>query len=139
MVADVTLMNILTGGVYAYASLGRDGLTRDAVSAAFDATTGFLKPLAVVKQRAAVPDGQVVDFGSQDASAVQIVEIWLYEDSSFSNIDAAMSRLFELFYGYQFSDTWELELVGGLDRQVEQGQLLGASMSRMDWQVISVM
>lgn len=138
MEADATLMATLTGGVYSYASLGRDGLTRDAVAGAFDAN-GFLKPMAVVKQGANTPDNQVVDFDSQDVTAVQVVEIWLYEDEGYTNIDAAMTRLFALFFGYQFGDTWELELIGGIDRQTEQGQLLGSSMSRQDWAVHSLM
>jgi hypothetical protein len=50
-----------------------------------------------------------------------------------------MSRLFYLFFGYQFVDTWELALIGGLDRQNDTGQLSGASMARMDWQVNSLM
>lgn len=137
MIADSTLMVTLTGGVFTYASLGRDGLTQDAFPAVFDAQ-GFVKPCAIVKQRANTPDEQAVDTLEQVASAVQIVEIWLYEDSGYVNIDTAMSRLFTLFFGYQFADTWELALVGGLDRQIDQGQLNGASMARQDWQVNSL-
>jgi hypothetical protein len=139
MIADATLLATLTGGVFTYASLGREGLTRESLAAAFDATTKLLKPCAVVKQRFPVPDGEVVDTVEKIASVSQVIEIWIYEDTSFTNTDAARSRLFSLFFGYQFADSWELSLVGGLDRQNDTGQLSGASMARMDWQVNSLM
>jgi hypothetical protein len=139
MIADATLLATLTGGVFTYASLGREGLTRESLAAAFDATTKLLKPCAVVKQRTNTPDGAAVDMTDPMASAVQIVEIWLYQDTGYTSIDAATTRLFDLFFGYQFADSWELALIGGLDRQNDTGQLSGASMARMDWQVNSLM
>jgi len=135
MEADATLMAILTGGVYTVDAVGRDGISRDTVPGAFDAS-GFLKPCALVKQRGLVPDGQVVDLSI--ASATQVIEIYLYQDSGFSSIDSALARLFTLFNQYQFSNTWPIEWINTLDRQQDGGALKGASLARQDWLITTV-
>lgn len=138
MEADATLMAILTGGVYVAGALGLGGINRTDTPAAFDSTTGYLKPCALVRQRALVADLQVNDQIAQVASATQVVEIYLYEDSGYSNIDAALSRLFTLFFGHQFTGTFPLEWIGTLDRERDQGALDGSSMARMEFLVANV-
>lgn len=137
MEADASLMAILTGGVYAAGSLGLLGITRETVPAAFDAN-GYLKPCALVRQRPLIPDLQVIDQIAQVASATQVVEIYVYEDSGYTNIDSALGRLYTLFYGYQFSDSFPVEWLGTLDRERDQGALPGASMARQEWLVANV-
>lgn len=134
MEADGTLMAILTGGVYSKAEVGREGITRDTAEDAFDAN-GYLKPCALVRQRGLVPDGDVHDEIAQLSSAGQVVEIYLYEDSGYGNIDSALSRLFTLFFGYQFSDSFPVELFNVIDRERDEGALKGASLARQDWMV----
>lgn len=134
---DATLIAILTGGIYARGALGREGLTRETKAAAFD-SNGYLKPTAVVAQRALVPDGNVQDQISQQASAAQIVEIYLYEDKGYTNIDAAMNRIYVLLQGYQFADIFPLEWANTVDRQRDTGALDGASMARIDFAVYQV-
>lgn len=138
MEADVTIMAILTGGVHAYGSLGPQGITRETVPAAFDAN-GYLKPCCIVKQRAAVPDGAVDDFQTQEASARQVVELWYYQDSGYTSIDAALPRSKVLFHGYRFSDTFPIEWAGTpIPRGRDEGSLNGRSMARQDWLVIDI-
>lgn len=137
MIANAPLMAILTGGVYTSHSIGRDGITRDSAPGAFD-VNGYLKPSALVKQRGIVPDGQVMDTVAQIATARQVVEIWLYEDTGYTNIDAAREAIWRLFFGRKFSDSFAPELINVLDREIEPGQLSGASMTRLDWLVIDV-
>lgn len=137
MIADTTLMAILTGSVYTSADVGRDGITRTSAPDAFD-TNGFLQPAALVKQRGNVPDYQAVDPMEQIVSAAQVVEIWLYQDTNYDQIDAAMTRLYTLFQGYRFSDTFEIELVNELNREQDEGALAGASLGRMDFAVYSI-
>jgi hypothetical protein len=137
MTGDATLMAILTGGVHRYEVTGQDGITRDATPSAFDAN-GYLRPCALVKQRANVADGWVDDEEAQFDSAIQIVEIWFYEDSGYTNIDAAAARCYTLFKGYAFADSFPVRLANVMDRQRDNGALHGASMARQDWQVNSV-
>lgn len=138
MEADVTLMATLTGGAYAYGDLGREGMTRESVPGAYDAN-GYLKPCGVVKMRPLVPDFEVYDGISQDASARQVIEIWLYQDTGFTSIDAALARLYVLFQGYKFSDAFPCEWAGTpVTRERDEGVLQGASMARQDWLVCDI-
>lgn len=138
--ADATLMAVLTGGVYQAGSAGLEGLGREATPGAFDAS-GFLKPCALVRQRGNVPDGNVRDGLAQVVSATQVIEIWLYCDQSagYTPIDAALARLFVLFEGYIFADSYPVELVNVIDRARDEGALSGASLARQDWAVYSIL
>lgn len=136
MLEDSILMAILTGGVHTSGNVGLLGITREAVPSAF--SDGFLLPTALVKQRGKVPTLEVVDFNEQITSARQIVEVWLYADSGFTAIDAAKARLYTLFFGHTFDDTFEIRLANEIDRAHDLGALAGASLARMDWQVDSI-
>lgn len=140
IVADTALMAILTGGAFKSESVGIEGIDRTTAPGAFDAS-GFLRPCALVRQRALVPTGDVLDFGAQIISARQAVEIWLYSDASggYTAIDAAIDRLYTLFQGHVFAGTFEVSLAIRLDRERDQGALQGASMAKLDWQVDSIM
>jgi hypothetical protein len=137
MEADTTLMAILTGKVWASGEVGLEGITRDAAPTAFDAS-GWLKPCALVRQRGNVPTFDVVDYDAQVTSARQIVEIWLYQDSGYAAIDAAMARLYTLFQGHIMAGTFEIRLANDVDRQRDTGALAGASLRRLDFQVDSI-
>jgi hypothetical protein len=134
---DVTLMATLTGGVYVSGTVGIDGITRDATPAAFSG--GYLLPCALVKQRGNIPDGQVSDETAQIDSAIQIVEVWYYQDSGYTAIDTAMERARVLLRGYSLTNSFPLTLANVIDRQRDDGALHGASLSRQDWQVNFIM
>lgn len=136
MEADATLMAILTGGVYTAGAVGLEGITREATPSAFSG--GYLRPAALVRQRGNVPTFDVVDYIQQVTSASQIVEIYLYEDRGYTNIDAALARLYTLFQGHIMADTFEIRLANVIDRQRDQGSLAGASLARLDWQVVNI-
>lgn len=139
MAADVTLMAILTGGVYTAGELGRNGsINRQDTPNAFDATTGRLKPCAFIRQRAIVPDGGLLDMMVQDATAQQTVMIFVYQDAAYDQIDLALARQRVLFFGYQFSNSFEVEWAGETSRLLETGSLDGAPMARQEWLVASV-
>lgn len=137
MEADATLMAILTGGVYTAGELGFEGITRETAAGAFDADL-YLKPAALVRQRGLVPDGMVEDDVDQDTSVRQVVEVYLYQDTGYASIDLAASRLFVLFQGYQFADSFPVKLINQIDRQRDEGALKGRSLARLDWEVFSV-
>src|SRR5690349_3527726 len=91
LIADVTLMAMLTGGVFTSGALGDEGITRKSAPMAFD-SDGYLKPCALVRQRVEVPDGVMADDGQQIDSTIQIVEVWFYQDSGYTAIDLARAR-----------------------------------------------
>lgn len=137
MLADTTLMATLTGGVYTSGTVGAEGITRDATPAAFG-TGGWLMPCALVRQRGNVPTGDVVDYNDRTASARQIVEVWLYEDRAYTAIDTAAARIYTLFQGHVLGGTFEIRLANSIDRQRDQGALSGASLARLDYEVVSI-
>lgn len=137
MIADATLVATLTGGVWKKETTGVEGVGRETTPSAFD-TNGYVRPTALVRQRDTVPDNVVRDLMAQKVSTSVVVEIYLYEDRGYTNIDAAMSRLFVLLEGYQFSDSFEIQWINTVDRIRDMGALKGCSLARMDWQVSSV-
>lgn len=138
--ADATLDALLTGGIHQSSTVGPLGITRETVASAFDAN-GYLKPCALVSQRNRVPTGDVLDFDAQLESMRQIVEVWLYADSSagYSTLDTAALRIRTLLMGDTLTASFELRLALWLDRQRDTGPLNGAAMERLDWQVDFVM
>lgn len=140
MAGSAPLMAVLTGGVYTREETGREGIVRGqaATDDAFDAVTGFLKPCALIKQRDLVPDGVLRDEETQIASAVQVIEVYLYQDTGYTSIDAALPLLVTLFMGHRFSDTFPVEWINLIDREQEEGALKGASLARVDFLVRTV-
>lgn len=134
--ADATLDALLTGGIHQSSTVGVNGITRETTPSAFDAN-GYLKPSALVRQRNRVPTGDVLDFDAQIESARQIVEVWLYADSSagYSTLDTAAARIRVLLMGETLTDSFELRLALWLDRQRDNGALANAAMQRLDFQV----
>lgn len=138
MSADDTLMAILTGGVFKSGTVGIDGITREVAPTAFDAN-GYLEPCALVRQRGNVPTSDVKDYEQQVVSATQVVEIYVYQDTGYDQIDLALARLYTLLFGEFLSDSFELDLVNVIDRGRDTGALNGASLARQDWVVDFVM
>ena len=92
---DGTLSGLLTGGVY-----DRRGLSRTLTPAAFDATTGNIKPCAVVTVDSAVPMGH----REQSFERVYLL-VWLYEQdgSGYTVIDQARLRVIEVLHDASLS------------------------------------
>lgn len=89
----------LTGGVYTYVSTNSRGITRQSAPGAFD-SNGVLKPCALIKQRARVPDNRINDEALQAQSWQQIVEIYLYEEQygDRTTIETVAGNLKTLFH-----------------------------------------
>lgn len=134
---DATLLATLAGGIYTSAEVGREGITRETVPAAFDGD-GYLLPCALVKQRGLTPDNVLVEQETPAASGAQVVDIYVYEDTGYSSIDAALARLRMLLLGHQLANTFPLEWLGDLPRERDDGALQGASMARQEWLVVTV-
>jgi hypothetical protein len=135
LLADASLMAILTGGVYPYGELSPEGITRELTPAAFDAASGFLLPCAIVKQRGEIPTFEAGDRAGQVTSANVTVEIWLYEAITYTAIDAAKPRIYGVLQGHVLADSFDIYLANTLSRQRESGALADASMERVDYVV----
>lgn len=137
MKADATLMATLTGGVFTRGAIGLGGINRDSTPSAFD-SSGWLRPCALVRQRGRVADDAIRDMQSQATSTVQVVEIYIYQDNAYDQIETAMNRIYALFQGHRFSDTADLYVANVIDRERDDGPQMGASMARIDFAVHSV-
>lgn len=94
--ADSTLVTAMTGGVYAYNGIGRQGLTRSTFPAAYDATTGLLKPTCIIKMRRQRPDNQIADEVANLVSFIQIMEVWVFVDGAqdLTTLETARARIY---------------------------------------------
>ena len=138
MQADSTLMVTLTGGVYQAGLVGIEGVTRETTPAAF--ANGYLLPVALVKQRGRIPDGQILDTLDQDTSVTQVVECWIYCDSGdgYAPIDNAIQELFHLFQGHKLNDSFPIEWINTIERQRDEGAFKGKPLGRIDFLVRSI-
>ena len=139
MIADATLVATLTGGIWKKETTGLEGITRETAAAAFD-VAGYLKPCALIRERELVPDNAVRDPMAQVTSAAQTVEIWLYADAGagYSAIQSAKNRLYTLFEGHQFNDSFEVMWTNALGNLRDMGALKNAAMSRIDFIVYEI-
>ena len=106
LTGDGTFTGIVTGGTYTFSEIGRAGLTNDNVPAAFDATTGLLKPTCVVKPRVTVPTVDIHDEALQLSSFRATEELWFYDDgdADSSVIESAASRAYVLLHDQKVSN-----------------------------------
>ena len=135
--ADATLLATLTGGVWKRESTGVEGITRATASTAFD-SNGYLRPCALIAERATVPDGVVKDLMAQKVSTRAVVEIYLFADNAtgYATLDAAADRVYTLLQGRQLSASFEIELVNVVGRWREVGgSLANAIATRLDFLV----
>jgi hypothetical protein len=134
--ADAALEAVLTGGIYVYGELGREGITQDSCPDCFD-SDGYLLPCAIVKQRGEIPTFEAGDMERQETSANVVVEIYIYEDVTYTAIDAAKPLIYRLLQGNDriFADSYEIYLANTLSRQRDTGALQDASMERVDYVV----
>jgi hypothetical protein len=137
---------LLTGGIWAYEiDLGRTGLSFDVRPEAYSATTGRLLPCCIVKMRAELPDGGMMDADQQWQSTRQIVELWFYDDGAFSTIRAARLRSYFVLQEVQVAASagereiaW-INLAGDIDLERDPDDLDNAARLRQDWQVVSAL
>jgi hypothetical protein len=105
---DEPLGVLVPGGIYADADLGVEGIT-DAVTTPDVWTGGSFQPTIVVRERAAVPTGDLQSIASGRTSTSQAVEVWVYAQSA-DTIQSALDHVYRLLMGKRlaraFSATW---------------------------------
>lgn len=139
---DATLLATLTGGVWKRETIGVEGLTRATAATAFDGTTGYLRPCALIAERATVPDGVVKDLMAQKVSTRTVVEVYLFNDAGagYTALDTAAARIYVLLQGKQLANSAEIELVNVVGRWREEGgSLKNAVATRYDFLVPAIM
>ena len=127
LVADATLMALLTGGLYAYEGLSGEGITRKTLAGAY--STGFLAPCGVVKGRALIPFGGVRDQESQYTSVRQVIEIWLYADAGagLTTLTSAANRIYKVLEGQTVTNSHPLRWLSQesfVERELQQARAI---------------
>lgn len=132
---------LLTGGIYTWTETGRNGLSRtnSVTAGAWQTGTPLLRPCAIVKDRAEVPDGGIMDDATPAVSYRQVVEIWLYDagSSTTTTLETVKSRIFVLLHGQRVSNRL-CRWVGSpvIDERVMA--LEQARIVRCDYQIVDV-
>lgn len=107
--ADVTLMTILTGGVYEYPDTGKKGLTRLLSQRAFSEQSGLIAPCAVVLELDEQSDNQIV---GANMSGVTPIVVWIYDkaytDTKYQNIENAYNRIYTLLHLAQIAGACQI-------------------------------
>ena len=136
--ADAALASILTGGIYASGSLGIEGLGESSTPDAF--ASGVLLPTAIVRTRAFIPSGGIVDLSERVASASQMLEVWLYADVADQEaLHDARQRVYEIVQGYAFDAAYPSEWANELATIPEPGNLAPSGMmSRIDFLIRNI-
>lgn len=105
--ADATILGYLTGGVYTFTELGRDGLvhTNNVCAGAFQLQYGIptIRPCVVIRIRTDTPTYVRHDGDTQQTSYDGVVEFWFYQFDDYDQIDLAADRLYTLLSSRVFA------------------------------------
>lgn len=130
--ADAALVALATGGIYDYDETGPDGISRTTTPDAFD-TNEIIKPCILVKSRGGTPDGALVDEGTKYLSIQAPLEVWFYEDSGYTNIEAMRDRVYTLLHTYQLASTFKALFAG--DVRAVRDTAIDANVERSEFTV----
>jgi hypothetical protein len=100
LAADATLMAALTGGVYTVEELGRGGVSRGTLPAAYDP---YLKPLAVVRCEGIREMRPAFDGVNVVVREAVSITFYADGDAGFETLHAARARVFTLLHGVSLS------------------------------------
>jgi hypothetical protein len=138
LLADSTLMALLTGGVYTDEELGIQGMRRGDDSPtenAFDAD-GVLKPCAVVRQGAETAYGGIRSVKDQITGMTQPIEVYFYEDRGRDVIIAAKQRAYELLENRRLPASYPLIWVGDTPPFYDVGPVANSTTIRQSWRCV---
>lgn len=147
LIADATLMAILTGGIYTSEEIGVEGIRRgdeDTESTDYSITAvafdehGVLKPCAVVRQEDVNPYPLTRSQANKIAGVTQLVNIFYYQFRRHDMIDAAVTRVYELLEGERIPDAYPLIWENETGYFPDVGPVANATTQRQTWRVVSV-
>jgi hypothetical protein len=92
---DATLTGLLTGSIYNFTDAGRNGLNRLQLPGAYDSTTGFVKPVAIIAEMDEMMDLEAVSpntgrFSIQSQIYIRILD---HGDHGYGVISQASARI----------------------------------------------
>ncbi len=129
--AITSVASTATGGIYTEEDVGRLGVNRTTLAAAF--TSGIIRPTIYIKSREAraVPgQGDVID--NREAAEV-VIEFWLYQHTGYTTINTMRGAIFDLLHLKQVSGVLQIRWVGDVRGQRDTD--LDASVERSDYVV----
>jgi len=119
---DATLAITLTGGVYLFRDLP-EAFSRLDLPAAYDPSTNFLRPIAIVKGADAVPlfAARSQDSSNRHTVVNQTMQIWIYDavHTGWDNISIAASRIYVLLEQVKLTQSWNTEFSGQINSRRE--------------------
>lgn len=134
--SDSTLQALCAGGIYPDAMLPESGLTNAKLMTKVWAG-GVFNTTVVVRQRAAVPTGDLQGIRSQRTSYSQAIEVWVYARDP-TAIQTVLDHVYRLMMGHRlsaaFSATWAGSLPVMQAPELPSGTLVG----RNDYRVVSI-
>lgn len=132
--ADATLLAIATGGVYDFDETGRMGINRTNTPVAFD-SNGVIRPCVLLRLRTSVPDLALRDDPAQYTTLRENIEVWLYQDSGYTTIEAMRDRVYTLLHARPVANTFQLYWTGNV--RFPRDPELDANVERSDYQAVS--
>jgi hypothetical protein len=132
LAADVPLMALLTGGIYNYEALKRNGIKGE--TAAWN--SGLMKPCCVVKPRPHVPFGDIKDAATQFSTSRQVIELWLYNDgdAGYTTLRSAQALIYASLHLRRVVGAFQLRFTG--DLAAPDPLLNDAATLRLEYTVI---
>lgn len=134
--ADDTLRGLVPGGIYPDAILPDTGLT-NAKSLPKVWAGGQFRTTIVVRQRRAVPTGDLQDVDTQHTSMSQVVEVWAYGKTD-DAIEAALNRVYTLMMGKRFGKAFSATWAGDVDVVLAPELPPGILFGRGDYRIVSI-
>lgn len=133
--ADATLTALLTGGIYAWDGLPRNGFTRQDVPTAF--TNSILKPVCIVKARDSVPFAGIGDNGTQTHTMRTPIELYLQVDgdAGYTTLDSAKDRIYTLLHKKPIAGVGNCRWAN--ERKYRDFTLNNAASYRLEYDLIS--
>ena len=129
---DAALVAIATGGIYAFSSLGHQGIHRDSTPAAYD-VDGYLLPILIIKARSPIPNPAIMDPEERVIGLTRVVEFWMYQWVGYDLIEVMDNFLFTLLQNHKFPDYYPINWMYTTGLLTDPGSLNGASMMRSDY------
>ena len=120
---DATLVSYLTGGIYIFSDAGRNGLNRLQIPGAYDSTTGFVKPVAIVAEMDLSLDQESVspNTGRFSVTSDVFIRIMDHGDNGYDTIALAASRIKTLLHCKPqiIANAWQLILTKTMEDRRE--------------------
>lgn len=130
--ADPALEAVALGGIYAYSSLGHQGIHREATPDAYD-EEGYLLPIIICKARSPIPNSAIFDEEERMVAQSRVMECWMYQWVGYDIIDVMDTYIFRLLQNYKFTDYTGAQWLYTTGFLVDPGPLNGASLVRSDY------